>query len=123
VRLIFLAMENAAAALNEKAIGVLIGGSNDVTNVGSLARRELNAALQKSGLGEVVTTEFSAHSVIVPGGHDRSTGEPLFRFAHASFEDCFLARWLWRNRVEPGDTANNAVRRFHAEMASATARA
>lgn len=118
LRLIFLAMESAAAALNEKAIGVLVGGSNDVTNVGSLTRGELNSALQKSGLGDVVTTELSAHSVIVPGGRDRSTGEPLFRFAHASFEDYFLARWLWRNHVAPDDTANDAVRRFHAEMAT-----
>ncbi|MBN9334230.1 hypothetical protein [Devosia sp.] len=116
LRLLFLAMEEIASAINEKYMAAMTGGSNEVRNLGYLSRDEIDGVLRRVRLDGVGPTELALHSVVVPAGRDRHTKQMLFRFAHASFEDYFNARWLFRRSILPGDESNDAVKRFYSEM-------
>lgn len=93
----------------------------DPSHAGLITTQELNAILKEVVAGPTVAaTELSAHSVLIPKARDPQTNLPLFGFAHASFEDFFVARWAFQNGGSVDFPMTPASIRFLQEMTTSS---
>jgi hypothetical protein len=63
--------------------------------------------------------EIALNSLLLPAGRDPASRQRLFRFAHQSFQDWFVARWLAMTATPLNPNIHNdAVREFVARMSA-----
>lgn len=84
--------------------------------IDTIKEDELRAVAEKNGVKTFQLEDLVMHSLLQYGGRDRTTRERLCRFAHRSYQDWFLARFLASNGCAKIHNIPLSVARFHNPM-------
>jgi hypothetical protein len=87
-------------------------GSRALTSLDAVTEGTLRSMATKAGVGFVHLEDVALHSLMQPAGRDHKTRERLLRFAHRSFQDWFLARYLAQHGYDESVLVPESAARF-----------
>lgn len=112
---LILVMQNAAAHM--LSVSEYRAGDNPMMDItDDIAERDLLNCAEMSNLPITLMEDLTMHSLFLPAGRNRNSLERLYRFAHRSFQEWFIARHLAAEGATLTHETTPLISKFHHEM-------